>query len=62
MAAGAALEQKKKVDELQADADAKLKKSNAQLEKLKKELEAMKTSDSEQVAELAEVKAKVAAL
>ena len=29
MAAGAALEQKKKVDELQADADAKLKKSNA---------------------------------
>jgi len=29
MAAGAALEQKKKVDELQADADGRLKKSNA---------------------------------
>jgi len=29
MAAGAALDQKKKVDALQADADSKLKKSNA---------------------------------
>ncbi len=53
--AGAALEQKKKIDTIQSEADAKLKKQEAKLEKLQKQLDDIKTHDQEQAGEVSEL-------
>ena len=53
--AGAALEQKKKVEAIQAEADAKLKKQEAKLEKLQKQLEEIKAHDADQATEVSEL-------
>lgn len=61
-AAGVALEQKKKLDAVQQESDAKLKKQNVQLEKLKKQLEDMQAKDANQIAEISELKELVTSL
>lgn len=60
--AGAALEQKKKIEAIQAESEAKLKKNEAKLEKMAKQLEDMKTAEGEQANEVAELTAQVASL
>ena len=55
--AGAALENKKRIEMIQADSDAKLKKSQAALEKLKAQLDAMKATDGDQITQIAELTA-----
>ena len=57
--AGAVLEQKKKIEAIQAESEAKLKKNEAKLEKMAKQLEDMKTSSGDQANELAEFSAQV---
>ena len=46
-AAGFALEQKKKIDAIQAESDSKLKKVEAKLEKVQKQLEDMKAQSGD---------------
>lgn len=53
--AGAALEQKKKIESIQAECDAKVKKQEVRLEKLQKQLEEIKTHDAEQAGEVSEL-------
>ena len=60
--AGAAVEQKKKIETIQAECDAKLAKNETKLQKITKQLEGMKASTGDQAAELAEMIAQVAAL
>ena len=56
-AAGAALDQKKKIEAIQAESEQKLKKNEAKLEKMAKQLEEMKSSSGDQANELAEMTA-----
>jgi DNA repair exonuclease SbcCD ATPase subunit len=60
--AGAALDQKKKIEAIQAESEVKLKKNEAKLEKMAKQLEEMKTASGDQASELAEFTAQVASL
>ena len=60
--AGAAVEQKKKMEAIQAECDAKLAKNDIKLQKITKQLESMKASTGDQASELAEMTAQVAAL
>ena len=53
--AGAALEQKKKIEAVQNEYEAKLKKNEARLEKISKQLEEMKGKSTEQEGEIAEL-------